>query len=126
MSGYVDGVLCMVKLLVLLMELVSGVVDGEIWVWDVLSLKMVWVLKGYRGACRGVSASNDGGAVVLCGDDVMIWLWMMLKVGMGEMNDLMWKILVLEMLEMYVESNGFRDCDAYWGKKEFVIAGANV
>jgi WD repeat and SOF domain-containing protein 1 len=126
MSGHADGVLCMAKSPASLTELVSGAADGEIRVWDVPSLKTVRVLKGHRGACRGVSASNDGGAVVSCGDDATIRLWTMPKAGMGEMNDPTRKIPVLETSEMYVESNGFRDCDAHWGKKEFATAGANV
>ena len=43
-----------------------------------------------------------------------------------EMNEPTRKSPVLERSEMYVESNGFRDCDAHWGKKEFATAGANV
>ena len=83
MSGHADGVLCMAKSPASLTELVSGAADGEIRVWDVPSLKTVRVLKGHRGACRGVSASNDGGAVVSCGDDATIRLWTMPKAGMG-------------------------------------------
>ena len=125
-AGHADAVLCMAKSPTSLTELVSGAADGEIRVWDVPSRKASRVLKGHRGACRGVCVSKDGDAVVSCGDDATIRLWRLPKAGMGEMSDPTRKTPVMETPEVYVENNGFRDCDAHWGKREFATAGATV
>ena len=74
MSGHADGVLCMAKSPASLTELVSGRGGWRDTVWDVPSLKTVRVLKGHRGACRGVAVERRrrGGVVRRRRDDSVV------------------------------------------------------
>ena len=126
MSGHADGVLCMAK------SPASLIGIGE----RARRMERYGVGRaepedaaGAEGTSRGVprrARSNDGGAVVSCGDDATIRLWTMPKAGMGEMTIRRGRFRCWRRRRCTCESNGFRDCDAHWGKKEFATAGANV
>ena len=126
MGGHADAVMSMAKSPVSLTELVSGAADGEIRVWDVPSLKTMRILKGHRGAVRGVCVSHDGANVVSCSDDATVRVWKLPRAGMGEMSDPNRAIPVDITHNISSQDNGFRDCDAHWGKPEFATAGTTV
>ncbi|CAL57292.1 Sof1-like protein [Ostreococcus tauri] len=125
-GGHADGVLCMAKSPTSLTELVSGDASGEIRIWDVPSRKTLRILSGHRGATRGVCVSKDGKLVVSCGDDATVRLWTLPKAQMGDMSDPTRKIPKVTTTAVWQQDNGFRDCDAHWGKNEFATAGATV
>ncbi|OUS43186.1 WD40-repeat-containing domain protein [Ostreococcus tauri] len=124
-GGHADGVLCMAKSPTSLTELVSGDASGEIRIWDVPSRKTLRILSGHRGATRACACRRMGNswfrAVTTrrCGVDAS-------EGTDGDMSDPTRKIPKVTTTAVWQQDNGFRDCDAHWGKNEFATAGATV
>ena len=53
----------------------SGDEDGRIFVWDVVSKKVLQQLEGHEGVVFGVDTWSQGGLMVSCGADKTVRIW---------------------------------------------------